>query len=109
MKVGPPSNELRLEEIALVYRTNVDAFRGIAAAIVRDRDGGRDVVQEAFARALAWRQSFRREGSLEARIWKTVINTALSQRKRTIDQAATALVEGQSLIRRGWVAFEGRP
>jgi RNA polymerase sigma factor (sigma-70 family) len=67
-----------LDEIEAVYRESAHQFRGVAAAIVRDREAARDLVQEAFASAVRRRASFRRDGPLEAWLWRTVVNTALS-------------------------------
>lgn len=44
--------------------------------MLRDEELARDAVQDAFARALNRRESFRRQGSLEAWMWSTVANTA---------------------------------
>jgi RNA polymerase sigma factor (sigma-70 family) len=70
-----------LEEIEAVYRTRLGDFRRVAAAIVGDRDAARDAVQEAFAAAVRNRRSFRREGPLEAWLWKAVVNAARSRRR----------------------------
>lgn len=67
-----------LDEIEAVYRKSAHQFRGVAAAIVRDREAARDLVQEAFASAVRRRASFRRDGPLEAWLWRTVVNAALS-------------------------------
>jgi len=42
----------------------------------RDRNLGEDAVQEAFAKALRKRRSFRSRGTLEAWVWRIVLNTA---------------------------------
>ena len=71
-----------LDEIEAVYRESAHRFRGVAAAIVRDRELARDVVQEAFAAAVRRRAGFRRDGPLEAWLWRTVVNAALSHGRR---------------------------
>jgi RNA polymerase sigma factor (sigma-70 family) len=71
-----------LDEIEAVYRQSAHQFRGVAAAIVRDRELAWDLVQEAFASAVRRRTSFRRDGPLEAWLWRTVVNTALSHTRR---------------------------
>ena len=71
-----------LAEIEVLYRTSVHRFRGVAAAIVRDRETACDIVQEAFASAVRRRQSFRGDGPLEAWLWRTVVNAALSHARR---------------------------
>jgi RNA polymerase sigma factor (sigma-70 family) len=45
-------------------------------------DEARDVVQEAFARALQARKDFRGEGSLQASVWRIALRVALERRRR---------------------------
>src|SRR5437868_7623249 len=71
-----------LDDIEAVYRARFGEFCSVAAAILRDRESGRDAVQEAFARAVRNRRDFRREGSLDAWLWRAVVNTALSERRK---------------------------
>jgi RNA polymerase sigma-70 factor (ECF subfamily) len=72
-----------LEEIEAVYRETAHQFRGVAAAIVRDREAAWDLVQEAFALAVRRRASFRGDGPLEAWLWRTVVRAALSHVRRS--------------------------
>jgi RNA polymerase sigma factor (sigma-70 family) len=71
-----------LVEIEAVYRARFGEFCAVAAAILGDREAGRDAVQEAFAKAVRNRRDFRRDGSLDAWLWRTVVNTALSERRK---------------------------
>ena len=71
-----------LAEIEALYRTSVHRYRGVAAAIVHDRDVAADLVQEAFASAVRRRSRFRGDGPLEAWLWRTVVNAALSHTRR---------------------------
>src|SRR5206468_10697203 len=71
-----------LRDIEAVYTRRFHAYASVAAAILRDREGGCDVVQEAFAKAVRTRSSFRSDGSLDAWLWRTVVNTALDERRR---------------------------
>jgi RNA polymerase sigma-70 factor (ECF subfamily) len=77
------SRAASLEELEAVYRSGLARFVRTATAIVGSEAGGRDVVQEAFARAVKSRTSFRGQVGLEAWVWRIVINTALEQRRRT--------------------------
>ena len=70
----------RAEAIEELYRRRYLAFRNTLATITGSYETARDCVQEAFARALAKRRSFRGEGSLEAWVWKIALRTALEQR-----------------------------
>jgi RNA polymerase sigma-70 factor (ECF subfamily) len=68
-------------EIEAVYRERFRAFALSATAILRDGEAALDVVQEAFAIALRRRGSFRREGDLEAWLWRIVLNAARDRRR----------------------------
>lgn len=70
----------RAEAIEELYRRRYGAFRNTLATITGSYETARDSVQEAFARALAQRRSFRGEGSLEAWVWKIAFRAALEQR-----------------------------
>lgn len=72
-----------LSEIEDSYRSRFGEFCSVAATILRDREAGRDAVQEAFAKAVRNRRAFRRDGSLDHWLWRTVVNTALDERRRT--------------------------
>jgi RNA polymerase sigma-70 factor (ECF subfamily) len=69
---------LALEEL---YLRRYGVFRRAMAAIVGNQELARDVVQEAFARALRNRKSFRGEGSLEGWVWRIAVRTALETRR----------------------------
>jgi RNA polymerase sigma factor (sigma-70 family) len=73
--------ELSEDEIERVYGARYRSFRHGAAAIVGDYERAHDVVQEAFARALASRGRFR-GGSPEAWVWRIVERQALDVRRR---------------------------
>ena len=71
-----------LELIEAIYREHAGRLRRVAAAIVESTDAAEDVVQEAFASAVAKRRSFRGSGAASAWIWRIVVNGALSRRRR---------------------------
>jgi RNA polymerase sigma factor (sigma-70 family) len=71
-----------LREIEDLYTRRFHEYASLAAAIVRDREAARDAVQEAFAKAVRTRSSFRSDGSIDAWLWRTVVNTALDERRR---------------------------
>lgn len=64
-----------------LYLRRYGAFRRAMAAIVGNEEIARDVVQEAFARALRKRKSFRGEGSLEGWVWRIAVRTAFEMRR----------------------------
>lgn len=68
-------------EIERVYRERFAIYVGAVTGIVGSREAARDVVQEAFLRALTRSGRFR-GGSLEAWIWMIVLNRARDVRRR---------------------------
>src|SRR4051812_4183647 len=82
------SRTASLEELEGLYRRELARFVRAASAIVGSEASGRDVVQEAFARAVRSRASFRREVELEAWVWRIVVNTAFQERRQTPDDVA---------------------
>jgi len=81
--------------IALLYQQRFRAFVGGAYAVVGEPEAARDVVQEAFARALRDRRRFRGEGPLEAWLWRIVVNVArdVARRSRFADLSPDELAE----------------
>jgi RNA polymerase sigma factor (sigma-70 family) len=70
------------EAMETLYRERYGRFRDGVATITGDHESARDVVQEAFARALRKRRSFRGEGSLEAWVWRIALRTAREHLRR---------------------------
>src|SRR4051794_16019376 len=64
-------------------RARASEFPRGAAAIAGSREGGRDAVQEALARAFSRRGTFRGSGTVEAWLWKAVVNSARNVRARS--------------------------
>ena len=71
-------NATALEQL---YRDRYRNYRDIMAGVVGSHDLAREVVQEAFARALREQRKFRGDGSLEAWVWRIAINVALKTRR----------------------------
>jgi RNA polymerase sigma-70 factor (ECF subfamily) len=59
-----------------LYRLHHRELLRVATAIAGSVELGEDAVQEGLARALAGRSSFRASGTLEAWLWKVVVNAA---------------------------------
>ena len=91
-KTGERARGATVAEIEAAYVAGFAAFGRAAAAISGDAESGRDAVQDAFATALERRGDFRGEGSLEAWLWRIVVNSARQQRRRRPD-AARAIAE----------------
>jgi RNA polymerase sigma-70 factor, ECF subfamily len=66
-----------LEEL---YVARYTSFRNALATVTGSRETARDVVQEAFARALADRANFRGEGPLAAWVWRIALRVAFERR-----------------------------
>jgi len=69
------------DSLEQLYRDRYRNFRDIMAGVVGSHDLAREVVQEAFARALHEQRKFRGEGSLEAWVWRIALNVALRKRR----------------------------
>jgi RNA polymerase sigma-70 factor (ECF subfamily) len=63
-------------QLEALYRSRLEHFVGVAAAICGSGELGRDVVQTAFVAAVRGRRSFRGTGPLEAWVWRIVVNEA---------------------------------
>jgi RNA polymerase sigma factor (sigma-70 family) len=61
-------------ELERLYRERYPAFLRVALALLRDREHAHDAVQEAFARSLHARRTYRSEGGLEAWVFATLVN-----------------------------------
>jgi RNA polymerase sigma factor (sigma-70 family) len=98
-----PWEGAELGEIEAVYRQRLGELRRVATAITGSRDAGVDAVQEGFARAIRQRHGFRREGSIEAWLWRIVVNaartSAAADRPAALDERGdtTAIAEPAGL------------
>jgi len=73
---------LQRRELAELYGRRYVGFRNAAATITGTYESAADVVQEAFAEALAQRRRFRGDGSPEAWVWRIVVRLAGRERDR---------------------------
>jgi DNA-directed RNA polymerase specialized sigma24 family protein len=71
-----------IAELEELYRSRRPEFCRAAAAIAGDRSLGEEAVQDAFAKAVRKRRSFKGQGSLEAWVWRIVVNSARDARRR---------------------------
>jgi RNA polymerase sigma-70 factor (ECF subfamily) len=71
-----------IDSLEELYRAQRPRFCRAAAAIAGDRELGEDAVQDAFAKALRKRRTYRGRGSLEAWVWRIVVNAARDARRR---------------------------
>jgi RNA polymerase sigma factor (sigma-70 family) len=68
-----------LATLELVYRTQFKAFLNTAMAYLGDREAAMDAVQEGVATAIRKRRSYRGEGTVEAWLWRIVVNSIRTQ------------------------------
>lgn len=91
--------DARSQALERLYREQYVSFRNGVAPVVGSYEEARDVVQEAFARALRSRADFRGEGSLRAWVWRIALRVALEKRSRgresSIDALDPQLVEAE--------------
>jgi RNA polymerase sigma-70 factor, ECF subfamily len=67
-----------------MYRRRFRTFVRIATAITRDEGLAQDAVQDGFARALRSLKKFRGEASLDAWVWRIVLNAAHDARSTEV-------------------------
>jgi RNA polymerase sigma-70 factor, ECF subfamily len=60
-----------------LYRRRQGVFQVMLASVTGNVESARDVVQEAFARALQKQDGFRGDGSLEAWVWRIAFRVAV--------------------------------
>jgi RNA polymerase sigma factor (sigma-70 family) len=94
-----------VREIEMVYLSRFNEFCSVANAILHDRERAKDAVQDAFVSALSRRSQWRGEGSLDAWLWRAVLNAARDRRRKheailVSDTAAASPVEP-------WASFDG--
>ena len=73
----------RVAELERIYRDSFPQFVTVATAITRNEAAGADAVHDAFVSCVRGIAGFRGEGTLEAWVWKAVINAARRSRRDT--------------------------
>ena len=65
-----------MAELESLYRERYPVFVRVARATLRDDGAAADAVHDAFVQAVRNRSSFRGEGTLDAWVWRMVVNAA---------------------------------
>jgi RNA polymerase sigma factor (sigma-70 family) len=78
----PRVGRVMIAELEELYRARRPDFCRAAAAIAGDRGLGEDAVQDAFAKAVRKRRTYRGRAPLEAWVWRIVVNAARDARRR---------------------------
>lgn len=81
MSGEPPAVDDLIAKIEVIYRREYPRFLRVAVAYLGDTERGRDAVHEAFVRAIKSLDAYRWEGSVEAWLWRTLINVCLVERR----------------------------
>lgn len=68
--------------IEALYRLRFAAFERVARGVTGDRETAREAVQDGFADALRHAAQWQARGSLEAWVWRCVVNRARKARVR---------------------------
>jgi RNA polymerase sigma-70 factor, ECF subfamily len=90
------SEDPQLAALESLYDLKLDAFVRTAAAIIGERESGRDAVNDAFVAAIRHRRQFRGEGTLEAWVWRVVVRESLKTRRRSgrrLERERASMVE----------------
>jgi|SRR5579885_1936938 len=76
----PSAKAATLSDIEASYRADFHRFLRVAEAVTGELDTARDSVQEAFANAIRYRNTFRADGDLRSWLWSCVVNAARRER-----------------------------
>jgi RNA polymerase sigma-70 factor, ECF subfamily len=71
-----------MHDLESLYRAKFHTFLSTVTALLGDVEVARDVVQDAFARSLQRLDQYEGTGSLEAWVWRIVVNRALDEARR---------------------------
>lgn len=88
------------DDLERLYRARFGRFVNVLASFTGSYESGRDATQEAFARALAARASFRGDGPPEGWVWRIALRAAQERRSsvplgQLDDVPEVALVEAE--------------
>jgi RNA polymerase sigma factor (sigma-70 family) len=83
------------EELEALYRDRYLGFRRALAAATGSYELAHDVVQEAFARALARRQTYLGDAPLGAWVWGIAIRVASEERRRSPTAPLGEVIEAE--------------
>jgi RNA polymerase sigma factor (sigma-70 family) len=76
--------EIPIGALETAYRQRYRRFLRVATALLGDEESAHDAVQEAFARAIRGRFSFRGHSSVDTWLWRTLVNVCTDERRRRV-------------------------
>jgi RNA polymerase sigma-70 factor, ECF subfamily len=94
-------SQRRIGELEALYRERWPAFARVAISITGSVDVGKEAVQEGFARAIEQRGAFRGDCSLEAWVWRIVVNSAKTAGVRAMREEPEAALEPEDASANG--------
>jgi RNA polymerase sigma factor (sigma-70 family) len=97
------TDDERLAQLEVLYRERFRHFKRVAVAIVGDQERAVEAVHDGFADAIRGRRGFRGAGTLEAWVWRAVVNRARRASREPIDLELRSEVESR---RNGSAALE---
>jgi len=71
-----------LKALEELYQLKYERFRRMLASITGSYEAGADATQEAFARAIAQRGSFRQQSTLATWVWSIAVRVAIDLRRQ---------------------------
>lgn len=74
-----------LAEIEALYRSRFADFLRVSSAMSGSLESGRDAVHEAMVSSVRSRGTYRGEGTVEAWLWRAVVNAARKRRRDARD------------------------
>lgn len=85
------------EELEALYRVRYRGFRRALAATTGSYEIAHDVVQEAFARALAQAQTYRGDMPLGAWVWGIAVRVAREERRASASTPSDEAIAGETV------------
>jgi RNA polymerase sigma-70 factor (ECF subfamily) len=85
-----------VHELESLYRLRYAHFVRVASALLRNEDQAVDAVQDAFVTAIRSRRTYRGEGSIEAWVWRIVVNSARRELSRRTHARSHDLIRSGS-------------
>jgi RNA polymerase sigma-70 factor, ECF subfamily len=82
-----------LLEIERLYQQQFSSFVRVARAVVGDRERALEAVHDGFVDAIRSRENLRDEASLEAWVWRAVVNAARKATRRPLVEVVDHLTE----------------
>jgi RNA polymerase sigma factor (sigma-70 family) len=84
-----------LADLERLYRERHRHFVDVARAMTGDSERAAEAVQDGFADVIRSRRSFRGDGSLEAWVWRAVVNAARKAARRPLVELGAVVTDDE--------------